>query len=398
MTKRVLIISFDIPFPDNYGGVKDVWQRILLLKASGHFVDLISFYKSRQRFKRFEESTERLIVDQHLAFKQKPIRLLGSKLPISVTLRTLNTSEILLCKELLKCNYDCIIVEGYKCLSAFLAIQKNIAHKKSILRVHNIESNYFKNLAITTSNPIKKVFYSLESQRFNQIERSNSLNHLFTYILFISKVEAQDQLFDCVTNKFVIQPYLEERTSTYFDTPFNSRTNNILYLGNLDLPDNLASVKEIIKILLPVLEQSPDITLTIAGKSESRTARKVFSYLLKRLPNFLLLENLHHTSISELYHKSKIFYLYSMNPSGVKLKLIESLSFGLPTISNYNGFVGSGLENAVINADELDQSELRNLIKELLTNQSRWQDERKKVIDTFSNFSREASTSLLNLI
>ena len=94
--------------------------------------------------------------------------------------------------------------------------------------------------------------------------------------------------------------------------------------------------------------------LVIAG----RLITKIESFLtLTNIPGVTLKLNVDSDELIKLYQTSRIFFNYSMNPSGVKLKLYEAFSFGLPTLSNRNGYFGSGLDTAVIDIDAFNSDE-----------------------------------------
>ena len=97
MKPRILIISFDIPYPDNYGGVKDVWSRILLLTKLGYAVDVVSTYSNPDRLHTFERSSARQTIDLHLAFKRSAIKLISTGIPFAVAHRRLISSAIKTC-------------------------------------------------------------------------------------------------------------------------------------------------------------------------------------------------------------------------------------------------------------------------------------------------------------
>jgi hypothetical protein len=49
MTKKIHIVSFDVPFPPDYGGIVDVYNRAKTLKEDGFHVVLHAFEYGRGR-------------------------------------------------------------------------------------------------------------------------------------------------------------------------------------------------------------------------------------------------------------------------------------------------------------------------------------------------------------
>ena len=51
ITKEIHIVTFDIPYPVNYGGVIDVFYKIKALKEAGIKIHLHCFYHKRKKMK-----------------------------------------------------------------------------------------------------------------------------------------------------------------------------------------------------------------------------------------------------------------------------------------------------------------------------------------------------------
>ena len=60
MDKRINIVSFDVPFPANYGGVIDVYYKLYWLKQAGVKVHLHCFTYGRKPAKELDELCEKV--------------------------------------------------------------------------------------------------------------------------------------------------------------------------------------------------------------------------------------------------------------------------------------------------------------------------------------------------
>lgn len=148
----------------------------------------------------------------------------------------------------------------------------------------------------------------------------------------------------------------------------NPRSTDFLYVGNMDLDDNFLSIIKIREFL-----DRNDFTsynLKIVGKCTSEKRKKDVSGIFSNIQNADFQFNVNSDELREVYKTSKFFLNFSSNASGVKTKLIEALSFGIPIISNREGAEGSNLEDVVLNDYEIDVQWL----KKVLNNEILWSD------------------------
>ncbi len=398
MKRNVLVFSFDIPYPDNYGGAKDVWERILLLQMHDCIIDIISVFIDPKRLKQFETSLEREKVNLHCSFKVNYLNVLSINMPVSAAIRRIGKNLQDQClPEILKKSYDFVLIEHHKSFEMFLGFRKYICFKKVFFRVHNIESEYYSNLSASEKNFFKKIFYHRESNKYKKYQTEIISLNLIDKYLFISNTDMDNTIYKNLPNKELISPIINSDRGEIDNIGFNSRENRVLYLGNLDLPDNILSIKCILEILYPLLK-SNEIKLTIAGKCSKEKEQRKFRYLVSNTKNIEFIFNVSSRKREEIYHKSKIFFLYSMNSSGVKLKLAESINYNLPVISNANGIYGSGLENCVFNIDKcLNEDTIRDKIKLLINNEEAWKKYRSDIMFVQRRLTESATKSYLNL-
>ncbi|HXC06538.1 MAG TPA: glycosyltransferase family 1 protein, partial [Bacteroidia bacterium] len=153
------IVSFDVPFPPDYGGVIDVFYKIKALAQVGVKVHLHCFEYGRKPSIELEALCEKVYY-YHRRMKK---RYLFSKLPYIVVTRQ---SELLM-QRLLENDYP-ILFEGLH--SCFHLSDPRLAGRKKLVRNHNIEHTYYANLAQVEKNVFRKIYFRRESVKLRKFE------------------------------------------------------------------------------------------------------------------------------------------------------------------------------------------------------------------------------------
>lgn len=371
MQKKILVVCFDTPFPTNYGGVYDIAAKFEFYKKNNIKVDLICTCFDEIRVKYFQDfmvANETVINNFHIEFIQpnilKSLRFLSS-IPFSVLIRKINYDKI----EFLKTNeYALVLIEHLKSVNGIEKLQKILKNKPEFyLRVHNDEENYYRNL-YSVSKSLKRYFFYSESIKYRIFQKKILSSSLLKGFLFISKTERENlsKLIDEHRTNVLLPIYvaLKEIESN------NSEAKNVdfLYVGNLDLDDNLNALHKINSFL--VQNNLTDSKLKIVGKcsDENRKIKVKEIFLINKNVEFQF--NVNSDELKSNYENSKFFMNFSSNPSGVKTKLMEAMNFGIPVISNSEGVVGSTFEDVVLKDESIDV----NWLKKLLNNESAWHE------------------------
>ncbi|MBX7225722.1 MAG: hypothetical protein K1X55_06810 [Chitinophagales bacterium] len=139
--QHVHIIAFDVPSPPDYGGVIEIYYKIACLVNAGVKVHLHSFIYGRQVSKRLAEMCEQVY---YYPRKLHPLKLLDAK-PFIVATR----SDETLLRNLVKDDYP-IIFEGIH--TCFFLAHPMLRERKKLVRLHNIEHDYYSSLAALEKN------------------------------------------------------------------------------------------------------------------------------------------------------------------------------------------------------------------------------------------------------
>lgn len=350
MQKKILIICFDTPYPTNYGGVYDIAAKFDFYKKNNVKIDLICTCFSLERMqilKNHVSENETVIDNFHVEFiRPNPLDFF-SKVPFSVKTRKIPFQKIDFLK---KEQYSFVLVEHLKSTNGLEELTAIVGNKTDIyLRIHNDEEEYYRNLYKVSDN-LKRYFFLSESMKYKNYQDKMLKSSLFKGFLFISISEMKKLRPQINSDKFchllpVYANFEQKRIK-------NAKTIDFLYVGNLDLDDNFNSLKKIYGFLIQ--NKLGSFNITIAGKCSDeirkRKIKEIFSSELKVDLHF----NVEKQILEDLYANARYFLNFSSNGSGVKTKLIEAISHGIPVISNREGIGGSGLEHVGLTDNDID--------------------------------------------
>jgi glycosyltransferase involved in cell wall biosynthesis len=296
------IISFDIPWPASYGGVIDVFYKIKALSELGWKIHLHCFAYGRQPADLLNNYCEEVIYYERHIYKSRLLKLL----PYIVCSR----DNELLISNLLKDDFP-ILMEGLHC--TFFIGDERLKHRKKIVRTHNVEHTYYRELANAEQNLFKKFYFNSEALKLEKYEPI--VNHA-QHIISISEAE----------RKHFAANYSPEATLVSAFHPFEKVTSKtgkgdfVLFHGNLSVAENVAAVN----FLLNDVFKESNLKIIIAGNHPSAELKKAVS----KNVNFTLIENPDDATMHDLIQNAQVNVLPSFQDTGVKLKIVYSLFAG----------------------------------------------------------------------
>lgn len=314
------VVSFDIPYPANYGGVIVIFNQIKALHEQGVKV-ILHCYQYGDRTPQPE-----LANYCHEIYYYKRSRSLYYQLSfLPFIMRTRQSSALL--KRLRKDQFP-ILFEGMH--TAGLIWHPSLRSRQKLIRMHNIEWQYYESLAQLTpaTAPLEKAYYFSESIKLQRIEPKVVL-----HADEIIAISGTDEAY-----------YRALKANTHYIPAFHpnaavesqlGRGEYVLFHGKLSVPDNeLAAVW-----LIEEVFSDFDIPFIIAGMTPSDRLRD----LVAQYEHIQLIENPDEAQMNSLLSKAQINLLVSSQSSGVKLKLINALFRGRFCIVNEHMVRGTGL-------------------------------------------------------
>jgi hypothetical protein len=337
------IVSFDVPFPPDYGGAIDVYYRIKALHELGVKITLHTYEYGRGQAPELEEITDRVF---YYPRKKRFFDSL-SKLPFIVQSRR---SKKLL--ERLLSDTSPILFEGLH--TTFFLGDDRLKNRMKIVRAHNIEHDYYGHLADNAAG-IDRRFFRSESKKLAKYEPN--LNHA-DYILPISsadlkhfeKYNAKVQLLPPCFAAF--QHQAQQTTEPY-----------VLFHGNLSVSENALSVQWLVKNVFT----QKGVRFIVAGKNPGEKL-----VALQTTQNFELIVNPSAQEMHELISNARVHALHTDQSTGVKLKLIQSLQTSGHVIVNPTMIAGTDLETYchVVEAPKEWKSAIQNALRNELSAES----------------------------
>ncbi len=333
----VHIICFLVPYPIDHGGKFDLFYKLVALKMAGVKIHLHCYIYDNQQ----EQSILYDYCETVTYYKRsKKFRF---SLPYIVSSRVNED----LCKNLLKNDYP-VIMEGVH--SSFLAFDKRFDKRNLYLRAHNVEYLYYKGLCKSSSWGFKKLYYWAESLLLKKYEQK-----LAHSVPVITVSQSDHEYFEAeYTAKWA--SYIPVFFNGQFNIPLG-KGSFCVYHGNLSVQEN----EEAVTWLLENVFNDIEIPFVIAGKNPS----KKLMDLSHQYMHTCIAVNPSDAEMKDLVQKAQINILPSVNATGIKLKLLNSLYNGRFCITNIKGANGFDNKDLFIHAD--DATTMKKLIVEYFT-------------------------------
>lgn len=374
--KTLHIISFDIPLPADYGGVIDVFYKIVNLNKQGCNIILHLFEYGRDR--KYDELIKYCSRIYYYKRKTSPLNHFSLK-PYIVKSR--KSSELI--SNLNKDNHP-ILCEGLH-TSAILE-SAEIDKTRVNIRSANIEFDYYKKLAKNESNFFRRLYFYIESFKLKKYEKILSKA---SSIICVSNYDRDyyNTLFHNSKDVYTVFPF-------HADNDFvvdNHKGNYCFYHGNLSVNENIDAAIYLIKNVWPKLK---DIKLKIAGKNPPQSLIN----LVNKFDNIELIPNPTDSQLIKLVRQAQINVLYTNQATGLKLKLLKVFFNSKFIILNSKMVWGMGLDNnSLIIADSSEKfsESISNYFYKDFDNIDL--EIRKKIIDSKFN-NNENANKILNIL
>ncbi|MBP5318774.1 MAG: glycosyltransferase family 1 protein [Paludibacteraceae bacterium] len=326
MLQRLHIVSFQLPSPPDYGGVIDVYYRIRALKEAGVEVVLHSFCYGRRRL---DDSLRQLVSECYLYPRRiGPIAQLSSK-PYIV-----NSRQHKRLLEDLKKDDAPILFEGLH--TCALLAHPDLAGRVKWVRMHNVEPDYYRQLAAACPAGFRRAYFRLEAWRLRRYEPV--VEHAQR---ILSVTEADAAYFAAHYPSVpvaVMHSFYDDRLS---DAP-RGLGGFVLYHANFEVAENRKVADYLVREILP---HSP-LPLVIAGKA----AASLPSYHCSD-DKLCFVSNPGKEEMATLIREAHVHLLLTFQATGLKLKLLQALHAGAFVLVNPAMLSGTGLEQACVVAD-----------------------------------------------
>ncbi|MGV3630194.1 MAG: glycosyltransferase family 4 protein [Bacteroidota bacterium] len=234
-------------------------------------------------------------------------------------------------RELLESdNYQLVILESAFLLS-YVDVIRRYSDAKIVVRAHNVEYRIWRQAARREKSLFKRIYFKKLAKNLKKYE----LQHL-NMVDGIFCISEQDKEFfrrRAIKVPMAVIPVYMETQDEY---PVNYQNNDFFFIGSMSWKPNVEAVRWIVNSIAPRLHKFlPEAKIHIAGSAmpksmkEKKTRNVVFH---GKVPNMLDFMSKHGTLIVPL-----------KSGSGVRIKILEALSIGVPVISTEKGKEGINL-------------------------------------------------------
>ena len=323
MKRQLHIVCLDVPWPPDYGGAIDMLNRIKALHRLGIDIHLHYFsYNDRGRPEELNQfCTSINAYNRKTGWK-------GFSLSVPYIIQSRIDQELI--NNLQKDEHP-VLIEGLHCTGILPFLNKN---RKIIVRLHNEEEIYYKELAGSTSDLFKKIYFNYESRLVKNYSRKLP-DHCIYACISEKDANRLQQKYQLNHTKFL------PAFPTWQTAASNEGVGDFcLYHGNLSVSENEKAATWLVERVFSKMK----LPLIIAGKKPSSRLRK----LVQRHQHCSLVADPSETELDDLISEAQINVLPSLNKTatGIKLKLLHAIFQGRHCLANDMMAEGTGLEAA----------------------------------------------------
>lgn len=348
-----------MPYPANYGGVIDVFYKVKALADLGIKIHLHCYEYGRKPAKALADICETV----HYYPRKISKRYLFSAKPYIVVTR--NNNQLI--ANLLS-NHHPILFEGLHC--TYYLDHPDLKKRVKIVRTHNIEHDYYQNLAQAEKNVFKRYYFYTEAQKLQAYES------VLKHANIIAAISPNDKAY--LESKYRHVQYVPAfHPNNVVDLP-TGKGKFALYHGSLEVAENNQAALFLVQKVFSKI----DVPLIIAGNKPSLELREAAA----QLPNITIKDNITTAEIHTLIAQAQVNVLPTFQATGIKLKLLAALYMGRHCLVNTPMVENTGLESlcSVANTPAEFQKALVALMKKDFTPD--YASPRQQLLETtFSN-------------
>lgn len=356
--KNLNIISFNIPYPADYGGVIDVFYRLKAFSEAGIKIHLHCFQYGR------EESVELERLCEKVTYYPRSCSIIHQLSMKPFIVKTRSSNKLL--NNLLENDWP-ILFEGLH--SCYYLDHPKLINRLKVVRSHNIEHHYYSGLADKATSLKDRGYFRIEAWKLKQFE------NVLQFANHIAAISEADK--DYLQNKFgevflMLPAHPSDEVKIV-----SGKGNYVLYHGDLSTRENTDAALFILRAIAPKL----DVRFVLAGKNPSNVLLKE----VLAIGNAEIIGNPSHEEMQKLISNAHINLLPTFQTSGFKLKLLNALFNGRFCMGTPQLVEGTGLASACILKEKAYDfvTEIDRLMKMDFTNEMI--EKRKALLKTYSN-------------
>ena len=339
---KILQLCNKAPFPANDGSSIAIYNMAVGLLNNGVEVHLLTI-NTKKHFKSDDNIPTDFFKNVHYqsVFKDTNPTFFGMMINFFSSKSYFETRfyfrefEQKLKENLQAFSYDIIQLEGFF-MCSYIPIIRQYSSAKIVLRAHNIEHIIWERHIKTLSNPIKKAYLSLQTKRLRKQELK-AFNQV-DYIIPITAIDQKEM------EKWVDSSRLHTALTGVNLTEYQLKTDplfepfSVFCFGSMDWMPNQVAVEWFLEhCWQQILGKIPECKFIIAGRNIPDAFKQLASSSIQ------LLENV--ADSRDVYNRFNIMIVPLQSGSGLRIKIVEGLSFGKAIVTTPVGCEGINVQS-----------------------------------------------------
>lgn len=330
-TMKILWITLESILPSNTGGRIGVFKRLEQISKNDE-IYLFYPYDNESELdcvKELEKYCRK--VSPYNRKKNRKHSLFNIwRYPFTVSSREIPEMK----KDILKCvkeyNIDLINIDFPHMCIDICGMDINVP---VVLNEHNIEWKVYRTIAKSHKSILKKAAYFIDSYRLKLYEKKLFEKINFSKVTFVSINDMNYMLNQGIIGKSKAA-LIPVGADIHKCADISHEGKNIVFVGKMSYGPNIEGVKWFVDEIFPnIKEKIPDAIFYIVGKEPTEEVKKLQS---ESIIVTGMVENV------EVYYKlADLVVLPLKNGGGVKVKLLEAISYKKPIVSTSTGAEGT---------------------------------------------------------
>ncbi len=363
-------MSFNVPFPADYGGVIDVYYRIKALHKLDVEIHLHTFTYGRPAAPELEA------LCSSVTYYRRRTGLASALTKRPYIVESRDSKELI--SNLLNDNAP-ILLEGLHCCSVLEAIDGS----RIMVRAHNVEHEYYSRLADSTSSLFRRIYLRSDARK---LKRYEPLLTKASAVFAVTEADAAHfRSIGCGNVLLMPSSHADDEVVSTPSQALQPGSVYALYHADLSVPENIEAVNYLADNIFAKCKHR----FVVAGRNPS----KALSDKLSQLPNVTIKPNPDNETMQRLIAQAQVLIMVTQMPTGLKLKLLNSLYAGRHCLVNSAMVAGTELGKLCTVADNADSQlqALHSLMDAPFTQQDI--DRRRQLLGSL--YSNEANARIL---
>lgn len=332
---KILFIAETVPYPPDNGGRIKTYYTLKGL-SQRHEVHLVCFAREEKQFA-YQQPLEEVCERAHLLHlprtktKELGYALAGMTGPMGYVMRRhVDRGAMARIRDLFhEGGFDAVYSDHLSMAAYGLALE---AHR--ILDEHNVEYRIIERFARTEGLSPKGILGKLEWRKLRRYE--SSVLRRMDHVLAVTGEDARvlGEMAGNGTRISVVPIGFDTDKVDFSAEPF-PRANMILSVGTLYWPPNIDAAFWFHSKVLPLIrQQNPEVEVVLAGAKPPKRIQDMAKENVK-VPGYV-----DDADLRALYHRAGACIVPLRSGSGMRVKILEALSYGTPVVSTRVGCEG----------------------------------------------------------